>query len=142
MSTVPLTVTLVRFPSFPAAGSAQACPASRVTLLPRTIPVRGSPCLAGLLGNQHGSLCCCYGSWGYCGIAEPPHRVPGTPVRPDSSPIWIGLGTGKINCFVVDPLPDISLHIKKAPLVGRILTHIAGLFKIIFRSRNLRPNYN
>jgi hypothetical protein len=29
------------------------------------------------------------------------------------------------------PLPDISVHVKKAPWVGRIFPHITGLFKII-----------
>ena len=39
------------------------------------------------------------------------------------------------------PLPDISVHIKKAPWVGRILPHIAGLFKIV-PSLARHPNYN
>ena len=39
------------------------------------------------------------------------------------------------------PLPHISVHIKKAPWVGRILPHISGLFKIV-PSLARHPNYN
>ena len=111
-------------------------------LLPRTIPVRDSPCLAGLVGNQHGSqgrgAVLTGGGHGatpsrtQARPAEVPGTTPSDPMRARCRTLRIGLGTGKIvRLPVVDPFPHISVHVEKAPGVGRILTHIAGLFKIV-----------
>ncbi|MDC1005119.1 hypothetical protein OAQ34_05800 [Opitutales bacterium] len=61
-----------------------------------------------------------------------PGTTPADPIRARSRTLRIGLGTGKIICFpVVDPLPDISMHVKKAPGVGGKLADIHGLLGII-----------
>jgi hypothetical protein len=43
---------------------------------------------------------------------------------------WVAGGISRL-IPVRGPLPHISIHVKKAPRVGRILTHITGLFEIV-----------
>ena len=67
-----------------------------------------------------------------------PSAVPGaTPpnpkrarCRPSGINHRVAAGIGLLEP-VCGPLPHISMHIKKAPGVGRILPHIAGLLKIV-----------
>ena len=42
----------------------------------------------------------------------------------------VAYGIGRL-VPVRGPLPDISVHVKKAPWVGPVLPHIASLFKIV-----------
>ena len=66
-----------------------------------------------------------------------PNVVPGaTPYnprrarcRPSGINHRVAAGIGRL-VPVCGPLPHISMHIKKAPGVGRVLPHITGLFKI------------
>ena len=64
-----------------------------------------------------------------------PAAVPGTtptdPRRARCRADRVGEGTAGVVCFpVMDPFPDIAVHIKKAPGVGPILPQLSGLFKI------------
>ena len=60
--------------------------------------------------------------------AVAPGTTPLDPIRARCRTLSIGLGTGKIvRLPVLDPFPDITVHVKKAPRIGRILTNIAGL---------------
>ena len=57
---------------------------------------------------------------------EPPRR---TRVEPDAGPVDPPPGCRGIGRLVpvCGPLPDIAVHIEKAPGVGRVLPHIPGL---------------
>ena len=62
-----------------------------------------------------------------------PGTTPSDPIRARCRSGWIHHRiAGRVSRLVPvrGPLPDISVHVKKAPWVGRILPHIAGLFKI------------
>ncbi len=155
MSTVPVTVMeAVKFPSrasCPAApGSAQACPASRVTLAPPNNSSSGFA-VSGWTGwKPTRKPMCSSGAGGACAaLAERrsaptcPGTTPYDPIRARCRTLGVGLGTGKIvRLPVADPFPHISLHVKKAPGVGGILAHISGLLKIVASHSIRHPSYN
>ena len=155
MSTVPVTVMeAVKFPSrasCPAApGSAQACPASRVTPAPPNSSSSGfAPSgLTAWKPTRKPRLCavargCCWRLAERRPVPPCPGTTPPDPMRARCRTLRIGLGTGKIiRLPVVDPFPHISVHVIKAPRVGGKLADIHGLLGIIAIIMHRHPSYN
>ncbi|MDA8989733.1 hypothetical protein N9H22_04685 [Opitutales bacterium] len=67
-----------------------------------------------------------------------PTDTVGARSRPSGINHRVAAGIGRL-VPVGGPFPHISMHIKKAPWVGRILPHITGLLKIVSVIRTAVP---
>ncbi len=94
----------------------------------------------GFFGNQHGSRYRARCSGRAVALSRTQGRPAVAPGTTPLDPIRARCGSGRIDCRIVrgvrrcepvcGPLPDIAVHIEKAPGVGPVLPHFPGLLKI------------